>query len=62
MPHWEADIYAKNLPPDQWNARWWKYVGDMQGIEPPSPRAAKSFAMPQPRPTSTITRLCETAI
>ena len=38
MPHWEADIYAKNLPPDQWNARWWKYVGDMQGIEPPSPR------------------------
>jgi len=38
MPHWEADIYAKNLPPDQWNARWWKYVGDMQGVEPPSPR------------------------
>jgi peptidyl-dipeptidase A len=38
MTHWEADIYAHNLPPDQWNARWWKYVGDMQGIEPPSPR------------------------
>ena len=38
MPHWEADIYAHNLPADQWNARWWKYVGDMQGIEPPSPR------------------------
>jgi peptidyl-dipeptidase A len=38
MPHWEADIYAHNLPPDQWNARWWKYVSDMQGIEPPSPR------------------------
>ena len=38
MPHWEADIYAHNLPPDQWNARWWEYVGDMQGIEPPSPR------------------------
>src|SRR5437867_987262 len=37
MPHWEADIYAKNLPPDQWNARWWKYVGDMQGVEPSSP-------------------------
>src|SRR6266704_3404532 len=28
MPHWEADVYAKNLPPDQWNARWWKYVSD----------------------------------
>lgn len=38
MPHWEADIYAHNLPPEQWNARWWKYVGEMQGIEPPSPR------------------------
>jgi peptidyl-dipeptidase A len=38
MPHWEADIYAHNLPPDQWNARWWKYVSDLQGIEPPSPR------------------------
>src|SRR5437762_376246 len=31
MPHWEADIYARNLPPDQWNARWWKYVSDFQG-------------------------------
>jgi peptidyl-dipeptidase A len=38
MPHWEADIYARNLPPDQWNARWWKYVSDFQGVEPPSPR------------------------
>ncbi|HJT80604.1 MAG TPA: M2 family metallopeptidase [Chthoniobacterales bacterium] len=39
MPHWEADIYARNLPADQWNARWWKYVSDFQGIEPPSPRS-----------------------
>jgi peptidyl-dipeptidase A len=38
MSHWEADIYVHNLPPDQWNARWWKYAGDFQGIEPPSPR------------------------
>ncbi len=38
MPHWEADIYAHQLPPDQWNARWWKYVSEMQGVEPPSPR------------------------
>jgi len=38
MPHWEADVYAKNLPADQWNARWWKYAADFQGIEPPSPR------------------------
>jgi peptidyl-dipeptidase A len=38
MPHWEADVYARNLPADQWNARWWKYAAEFQGIEPPSPR------------------------
>src|SRR3954462_536386 len=38
MPHWEADVYAKGLPADQWNARWWKYVSDFQGVEPPSAR------------------------
>ena len=38
MPHWEADVYAKNLPADQWNARWWKYVSEFQGVEPPAPR------------------------
>ena len=41
MTHWEADVYAKNLPADQWNARWWKYVSDFQGIEPPSPRGGE---------------------
>jgi peptidyl-dipeptidase A len=38
MTHWEADLYARDLPPDQWNARWWQYVRDFQGIEPPEPR------------------------
>jgi peptidyl-dipeptidase A len=38
MTHWEADIYAKNLSPDQWNARWWSYVRDFQGVEPPTER------------------------
>jgi len=38
MTHWEADVYAGKLPTDQWNARWWKYVREFQGIEPPSPR------------------------
>ena len=38
MAHWEADIYAKNLPADQWNARWWQYVRDFQGVEPPTAR------------------------
>ena len=39
MTHWEADIYAKNLPPSEWNARWWQYVKEFQGIEPPAARS-----------------------
>ncbi|WP_146180104.1 M2 family metallopeptidase [Opitutus sp. ER46] len=38
MTHWEADIYAHKLPPSEWNARWWQYVRDFQGIEPPADR------------------------
>jgi peptidyl-dipeptidase A len=38
MTHWEADVYTKHLPADQWNTRWWQYVRDFQGVEPPSPR------------------------
>src|SRR4051812_10934315 len=38
MAHWEADVYAKHLPADQWNARWWQYVRDFQGVEPPTVR------------------------
>lgn len=38
MPEWEHAFYAKDLPADQLNARWWQLVGDIQGVEPPSPR------------------------
>ncbi len=38
MTHWEADVYAHQLSPDQWNARWWQYVRQFQGVEPPEPR------------------------
>ncbi len=38
MTHWEADVYAHNLPADQWNKRWWQYVRDFQGVEPPTER------------------------
>jgi peptidyl-dipeptidase A len=38
MTHWEADLYANRLAPDQWNARWWRYVRDFQGVEPPGER------------------------
>ncbi len=41
MTHWEADVYAKGLPPEQWNERWWQYVRDFQGIEPPSERGER---------------------
>jgi len=38
MPEWEAEFYAKGMPADQLNARWWKQVRALQGVEPPSPR------------------------
>jgi peptidyl-dipeptidase A len=38
MAHWEADVYTKHLAPDKWNARWWKYVTEFQGVEPPTAR------------------------
>ncbi|MCE1229228.1 MAG: M2 family metallopeptidase [Firmicutes bacterium] len=38
MTEWEADFYAGNMPADQMNARWWKLVRDIQGVEPPAPR------------------------
>jgi len=38
MSFWEHDLYEKNLPPEQFNRRWWEYAGRFQGIAPPSPR------------------------
>jgi peptidyl-dipeptidase A len=38
MSHFEHDLYEQNLAPDQYNQRWWEYVGKYQGIVPPSPR------------------------
>ncbi len=38
IAHWEADIYAHNLPASEWNARWWHYVRKFQGVEPPAAR------------------------
>ncbi|KAB2664919.1 MAG: M2 family metallopeptidase [Verrucomicrobia bacterium] len=36
MTHWEADVYAGDLPKTEWNRRWWRHVADFQGVEPPS--------------------------
>lgn len=38
MTHFEADLYAKGLPAEEWNAQWWRYAAQFQGIDPPSPR------------------------
>jgi peptidyl-dipeptidase A len=38
MTEFEHDLYAKNLPKDQYNARWWQLVKENQGMVPPTPR------------------------
>jgi peptidyl-dipeptidase A len=38
MSEWEHDFYAKNLPADQLNKRWWELVQKYQGIVPPTAR------------------------
>lgn len=40
MAHFERDLYSGDLPPAQWQARWWQYVAQYQGVEPPAPRPA----------------------
>ncbi len=38
MTHFEHDFYARNLPADSMNARWWEYKKRFQGIVPPYER------------------------
>lgn len=38
MTEFEYELYAKNLPPDQFNKRWWEITQQYQGVVPPSPR------------------------
>jgi peptidyl-dipeptidase A len=38
MTHFERDLYAKNLPVDQYNKKWWELVAKYQGISPPETR------------------------
>jgi len=38
MTEYEHDLYAKNLPKDAYNKRWWELVGKYQGIVPPTER------------------------
>lgn len=38
MTRFEHELYARNLPADQWNARWWELARRYQGIVPPTAR------------------------
>ena len=38
MSHFERDIYDNELPPKEWQKRWWQYVADYQGVVPPGAR------------------------
>ncbi len=38
MTRFEHELYSKNLPADQFNAKWWELAAKYQGIAPPSPR------------------------
>jgi len=38
MSHFERDLYEANLPPSEWQRKWWDYAGQYQGVEPPVSR------------------------
>lgn len=38
MTEFEHDLYANELPADEFNQRWWELKKKYQGIKPPAPR------------------------
>lgn len=38
MPMFEYELYAEELPADEFNAAWWRLAERFQGIAPPTPR------------------------
>lgn len=40
MSHFERDLYAGDLSPEEINNRWWEHVARYQGIAPPAARDA----------------------
>jgi len=38
VTHWEHDFYEDELPRHLYNARWWQYAAQYQGIAPPAAR------------------------
>jgi peptidyl-dipeptidase A len=41
MSMFEHDLYANNLPADQFNKRWWELAAQYQGIAPPTIRGVE---------------------
>jgi len=39
MTRFEHDLYEDNLPPAEWQARWWQHVQSYQGVQAPRARA-----------------------
>jgi peptidyl-dipeptidase A len=35
MSHFERDLYESELPPPEWQGKWWDYVAEFQGVTPP---------------------------
>jgi peptidyl-dipeptidase A len=38
MSHFERDLYETELPPAEWQGKWWDYVAAFQGVVPPGGR------------------------
>ncbi|HMF43793.1 MAG TPA: M2 family metallopeptidase [Polyangia bacterium] len=38
MSHFEHDLYETDLPPADWQGKWWDYVAEFQGVVPPGGR------------------------
>ncbi len=38
MSHFEHDLYEQELPPAEWQKRWWDYTARFQGVIPPVAR------------------------
>ena len=56
MFHFEKELYDDELPPEQWNTRWWELAAKYQGIAPPTPRATSVLRRRRRRRTSTTIR------
>jgi peptidyl-dipeptidase A len=41
MTHFEHDLYESELPPSEWQARWWQYVSRYQGVQAPKARSGE---------------------